>query len=91
MQVDFNKIKEIYGEETLGLIVDNLDNVLNNLKYFESLGFTDSLDIFERSIFSFIDEPSYFKNKLNKLILNLGVDYVNIIENDISILEELEW
>lgn len=90
MQVDFNKIKEIYGEETLRLIVYNLDNVLNNLKYFESLGFTDSLDIFERSIFSFIDEPIYFKNKLNKLVLNLGIDYVNIIENDISILEELE-
>ena len=54
MQVDFNKIKEIYGEETLRLIVYNLDKVLNNLKYFESLGFTDSLDIFERSIFSFI-------------------------------------
>ena len=31
MQVDFNKIKEIYGEETLGLIVDNLDNVLDTL------------------------------------------------------------
>ncbi len=90
MQIDFYKIKEVYGEETIGLILDNLDDVLDNLKYFESLGFTDSLDIFERCVFVFIDEFDCFKDKINKLILTLGVDYIDIIENNIDILEGLE-
>lgn len=36
-----------------------------------------------------INTPSSFKEKINQLIKKIGNDYVDIIENDLSIFEEL--
>ena len=90
MEINYNKIIEIYGKEYLTLINDNIEDVINNIKYLKELGFQDIEDIFERYTFIFIQDNKSFKNKLNNLIKKLGLDYVNIIETDLSILECLE-
>ena len=89
MNIDFNKINEIYGEDIIVAIKDNIDDVKENISYLEKLRFNDIEDIFERYTLIFIDTPSSFKDKINQLINKLGNDYVNIIENDLSVLEEL--
>ena len=89
MNINFNKIKEIYGNEILNIIKENQENVINNLKYLHRLEFTDIEDIFEREVLLFIDID--FKNKMDNLILKLGPDYVKKIENDLSLLEEILW
>ena len=33
MDINFNKIKEIYGNEILNIIKENQENVIENLKY----------------------------------------------------------
>jgi len=89
MNIDFNKINEIYGDDVIVAIKDNIDDIKANISYLEKLKFTDIEDIFERYTLIFIDTPSSFKDKINQLINKLGNDYVDIIENDLSILEEL--
>ena len=90
MEINYNKIIEIYGKEYITLINDNIDDVVNNLSYLQELGFQDIEDIFERYTYIFIQDNKCFKEKINKLITNLGFDYVNIIETNLSMLECLE-
>ena len=89
MNIDFNIISDTYGEDILNVIKDNMDVVTENINYFVKLNFSDVIDIFERYTLLFIDSPSSFKEKIDKLILKLGSDYDEIVGNDLSILEEL--
>ena len=89
MDFDFSKIEEIYGKETVTNIKDNIEEVTSNINYLIYLGFNDTEDLFERETLLFLYDTETFKNKINQLIKKLGPNYVNIIEEDISQLEEL--
>lgn len=91
MNIDFNKISDTYGNSVIELVRDNIEDVNENINYMIRLGFTDIEDIFERYTLIFIDTPSTFKEKINKLINELGSNYVDIIENDLFILEKLMY
>lgn len=87
--MDINKIEEIYGQDIIKEIKENIHDVKENIQYLEQLNFNDIEDIFERYTISFIENPSCFKNKINKLITKIGINYVDTIESDLSLLEEL--
>ena len=89
MKVNLNNIRDTYGDSLVLLIRDNIDDVMKNIDYLNKLNLTDTEDIFERYAILFLDTPSEFKNKIDNLIKELGNDYVDIIENDLSILENL--
>lgn len=89
MNFNLEKIEEIYGKEIFNCFEDNHDDVVNNIKYFYNLGFTDIEDIFERVSLLFIEPCVDFKRKIDSLIRKLGINYVEKIENDLSLLEEL--
>ena len=88
--IDFDKISEIYGEEILREMQENMDEVIKNVNYMYMLEFNDVEDIFEREILLFLYDHDTFKDKLNKLIYKLGLNYVEKIENDLSLLESLQ-
>lgn len=88
--VDFDNISEIYGEEVLREMQENMDEVIKNVNYMYMLEFNDVEDIFEREILLFLYDHDTFKDKLNKLIYKLGLNYVEKIENDLSLLESLQ-
>ena len=90
MEINYNKIIEIYGMDIINLINDNIEEIIKNLSYLKELGFEDIEDIFERYPFIFIQDNKELKEKINKLIANLGPDYVNIIETNLDVLEELD-
>ena len=90
MNVNIDKIKEIYGIDILVLIKENIKDIIKNIKYLESLGFSDIEDIFERYTLIFIEEPEKYKRKIDKLISKLGINYIDLIENDLSLLEDIE-
>lgn len=87
--MDFEKIKEIYGEEILKELIDNKEEVQKNIYYMIKLNFEDTEDIFERIMPLFITDNKTFKNKIDSLIKRLGPDYVDIIESNLGLLEEL--
>ena len=89
VEIDFRKIEQIYGIEMIEEIRDNLRDVNTNVNYLLKIGFNDVEDIFERYAPIFICSNKEFKDKINNLVNKLGIDYVSIIENDLSILEEL--
>lgn len=89
MNINFDKIENIYGKDIINNIVMLKEDVINNFKYFVSLGFNDPEDIFERQVPIFVCSNDEFKKKINKLISKLGNNYIEEIENDISLLDEL--
>ena len=89
MKVNLNNIRDTYGDSVVLLIRDNIDDVMKNIDYLNKLEFIDAEDIFEKFAILFLDTPSIFKNKIDNLIKELGNGYVDIIENDLSILEKL--
>ncbi len=89
MEIDFNKIEHIYGESVIDSIYDMREEVMKNIEYFYMLGFNDTEDIFERQVMVFICSHDEFKDKINKLINKLGANYVEMVEEDISLLDEL--
>ena len=88
MEIDFLKIKTIYGDSMLNNIKENINDVVMNINYFKELGFDDAYDYFERITPFFIEDNKIFKNKINRIIEKVGHDYLYIIGEDISILEE---
>ena len=76
-----------YGEDIKEDILENKDIVLENYNFLQELNIISVDEIFQRYITIFLDEN--FKNKVNKLISNLGEDYVEKIEENISIFDSL--
>ena len=89
MEIDFNKIEYIYGKSIIDSIFDMQDEVLQNVEYFYKLGFDSTEDIFEREVLIFICGHNEFKKKLDALINKLGASYIDLIEKDIALLDEL--
>jgi len=89
MKINLDNIRDTYGDSIVLSIRDNIDDVTENINYIKKLKFTDIEDIFERYAILFLDTPSEFKNKIDNLIKEIGYNYVDIIENDLSILEKL--
>lgn len=89
MNIDFDRIEKIYGSSIINSIALLKDDVIDNIKYFISLGFEDTEDIFERQVLIFICPKEELRVKINNLIKKLGNNYIEKIENDISLLDEL--
>ena len=80
-------IIDTYGEDIKEDILENKDIVLENYNFLQELNIISVDEIFQRDITIFLDEN--FKNKVNKLISNLGEDYIEKIEENISIFDSL--
>lgn len=89
MNIDFDKIEKIHGSSIINSIALLKEDVIDNIKYFISLGFGDTEDIFERQVLIFICPKEEFKMKIDNLIKKLGNNYIEEIENDISLLDAL--
>ena len=92
MKINYDKIIETYGEEIVYTLKEEIDSIEENMKYLNSIGFeeTDIVDFFECKPFLFCTYPSIFKDNTNKLIKKLGINYIDIILEDINILDEIE-
>ena len=89
MNIDFDRIEKIYGSSIINSIYLLKDDVIDNIKYFISLGFEDTEDIFERQVLIFICPKEEFRVQIYNLIKPLGNNYIEEIENVISLLDEL--
>ena len=88
MNIDFDRIEKIYGSSIINSIALLKDDVIDNIKYFISLGFEDTEDIFERQVLIFICPKEEFRVKINNLIKQLGNNYIEEIEKIIEVCRE---
>lgn len=88
-KINLKSMKEVYGAEIYEILLDNIEIVEKNLQYLNELKFDDAIGIFERCPIIFTYFPQDFKKKIDGLIEKVGENYVEIIENDVGLIEEL--
>lgn len=81
------EIIDTYGSSIKKDLIDNKETVVDNYNYLKSLNVISLDEIFTRYIIMFLDED--FKKKINDLILKLGEDYIEKIEEDLSIFDRI--
>ena len=89
LQIDLKTMKEVYGKEIYEIISSNIDIIEENLKYLRKLKFDDYVGIFERCPIIFTYFPKDFKRKFDELVQRVGDNYVEKIESNIDLVEEL--
>ena len=72
MNIDFFIVRKIYGEDVLSACSENIDDLVVNLSYLNSLGFSDLADVVEHYPLIFLMNSKEFKTKVDKLILEVG-------------------
>lgn len=89
MDINFDKIEEIYGINTVNDIRNNTQEIVKNIYYLNSLGFDDIEDIFESYTLMFLYDNKDFKNIVNKLINKLGINYIEKLEDNMELWGEV--
>ena len=70
-------------------INENIDIIEKNIRFLNDLKFEDAEGIFEMYPDLFMNFPKKFEEKILKLKDQLGENYVEIIENDTSVVENI--
>lgn len=89
MELDLNKIEDIYGTSVIIEIQDNIDSVINNLKYLVSINISDVYEVINNYPFLFIEDNDIFKEKIDTFINELGINYRELLANDMSLWGDL--
>ena len=89
LNIDFERMKEIYGDEIEEIINENIDIIEKNIQFLNDLKFEDAEGIFEMYPDLFMNFPRKFEEKILRPKDQLGENYVEIIENDTSVLENI--
>lgn len=89
MKLNLKKIQEIYGNSSIYEIENHLDIIVNNMNYLVSLKFNNVYSILETNPYMFLYDNNRFKEKINNLIQKLGVEYIEKLDNDISLWGEI--
>ena len=89
MNINFNKIQKIYGTSTIIEFQENKEELIENIKYLNKLGFDNIEDIIELFPYMFLIERENFKEKVNELIGKLGIDYLEKLNEDTSLWENV--
>lgn len=85
MKINFKKITEIYGNNSIYEFRDNIDDVSENINYLFKLGFKNVYDIVELYPYMFLMCEDIFKEKVNQLINKLGIEYLDILDEDTTL------
>ena len=80
---------ENYDKKIEEIINENIDIIEKNVQFLNDLKFEDAEGIFEMYPDLFMNFPKKFEEKILKLKDQLGENYVEIIENDTSVLENI--
>lgn len=88
MQINYNKILELYGMEVFEDIKNSSDIVINNINYLSSIGIIDISDVFERYPYIFLLDNDIFIKKVDELTKSLD-NYIEDLNNDTSLWERL--
>ena len=78
LNIDINKMKEVFGDEIEDIINENIDIVEKNIKFLKELKFEDTEGILEMYPELFMNFPKKFEEKILKLKEELGDNFYTI-------------
>lgn len=90
MSINMDKIKEIYGENSLYELKKNLDNVIKNINYLIEYNIKNIEEILECYPYIFLIPEEEFKSRIDNYIKKLGINYQEELEQDMSLWGKLQ-
>ncbi len=90
MEIDLEKLEEIYGKSLVKEMHDDIENLIENMKYLNKLEFDDIYDIIEINPYLFLIDNNEFIKRINDLITSLGIEYLQILAEDTSYWGKIE-
>ena len=76
MEINLEKLEEIYGKSLVKEMHDDIENLIENMKYLDKLEFDDIYDIIEVNPYLFLIDNNEFIKRINNLITSLGIEYL---------------
>lgn len=90
MEINLEKLEEIYGKSLVKEMHDDIENLIENMKYLDKLEFDDIYDIIEINPYLFLIDNNEFIKRINNLITSLGIEYLQILAEDTSYWGDIE-
>ena len=90
MEINLEKLEEIYGKSLVKEMRDDIENLIENMKYLDKLEFDDIYDIIEENPYLFLIDNNEFIKRINNLITSLGIEYLQILAEDTSYWGNIE-
>ena len=85
MELNMNRINEIFGNSMISEIKENKEEFIKNIEYVFSLGYKDTYELVELYPETFLIDPTIFKEKVNKLLDSLGVESFEILNENLEL------
>ena len=90
MEINLEKLEEIYGKSLVKEMRDDIENLIENMKYLDKLEFDDIYDVIEVNPYLFLIDNNEFIKRINNLITSLGIEYLQILAEDTSYWGNIE-
>lgn len=90
MEINLEKLEGIYGKSLVKEMHDDIENLIENMKYLDKLEFDDIYDIIEINPYLFLIDNNEFIKRINNLITSLGIEYLQILAEDTSYWGNIE-
>ena len=90
MEMNLEILEEIYGKSIVKEMHDDIENIIENMKYLDKLEFDDIYDIIEVNPYLFLIDNNEFIKRINNLITSLGIEYLQILAEDTSYWGNIE-
>ena len=90
MELDLQKIQEIYGNNAIKEIKEDQESFISNTNYLKGKGFTNIFEIIEQNPYLFLEDEAIFQDKIDKIIQILGVEYIEKLEEDMNLWSLLD-
>lgn len=85
MELNMNRINEIFGNSMISEIKENKEEFIKNIEYVFSLGYKDTYELVELYPETFLIDSTIFKEKVNKLLDSLGVESFEILNENLEL------
>lgn len=90
MDINLERIKNLFGNSTIQEIQENQESFLKNIEFLEFLGCPITEELVELYPYSFLKEPENFKKEVQEFLDPLGVNSFEKLEEDTSLWEVLD-
>ena len=85
MNLDMDRINEIFGKSMVLNIRDNQEDFIQNIKFIQSLGYKNVYELVELYPETFLLDSSVFQEKVELLLEKLGVESFEAIEENMEL------